>query len=236
MFFKPPQINHYVFRLHMTHIPSPFVFFGAPRIFVALKSVSDLFSFTLAVTSEILWKSLIMWEIFSGFFFFLQVETSCWSRTRPPSTRASGSWRASRRETLKNWRASSTGYHTAPCRSSRRRRRRTGRRPKQKRATRGKKLASSASGRSWSRLVCLSPTRPTCDTTGRFCSPRVFFVTCMPWETNMLDVWLRFLRRHDCLLARWGFGSTDYRYESRTGPLSCFASTNSWFVTRNHRK
>jgi hypothetical protein len=24
------------------------------------------------------------------------------------------------------------------------------------------------------------------------------------------------------------------RYESRTAPLSCLASTNSWFVTRKH--
>jgi hypothetical protein len=28
----------------------------------------------------------------------------------------------------------------------------------------------------------------------------------------------------------------DYRYESRTGPLSCLASTSSWFVIRNHQK
>jgi hypothetical protein len=30
--------------------------------------------------------------------------------------------------------------------------------------------------------------------------------------------------------------SADYRCESRTGPLSCFASTNFRFVTRNHEK
>ncbi len=30
--------------------------------------------------------------------------------------------------------------------------------------------------------------------------------------------------------------NTDYRFESRTCPLSCFASTNSSFVTRNHQK
>jgi hypothetical protein len=30
--------------------------------------------------------------------------------------------------------------------------------------------------------------------------------------------------------------NTDYRFESRTGPLSCFTSTNSWFLTRNHQK
>jgi hypothetical protein len=29
---------------------------------------------------------------------------------------------------------------------------------------------------------------------------------------------------------------SDYRYESRTGPLSCFVSTNSQFVRRNHQK
>ncbi len=26
--------------------------------------------------------------------------------------------------------------------------------------------------------------------------------------------------------------TTDYRYKSRPGPLFCFASTNSWFVTK----
>jgi hypothetical protein len=30
--------------------------------------------------------------------------------------------------------------------------------------------------------------------------------------------------------------TTDYRCESMTGPLSCFESTNSWFVARNHQK
>jgi hypothetical protein len=28
----------------------------------------------------------------------------------------------------------------------------------------------------------------------------------------------------------------DYGYESRKGPLCCFASTNFWFVTRSHQK
>ncbi len=31
-------------------------------------------------------------------------------------------------------------------------------------------------------------------------------------------------------------GHTDYNYESRTGPLSCFASTNLTSVTRSHQK
>jgi hypothetical protein len=29
---------------------------------------------------------------------------------------------------------------------------------------------------------------------------------------------------------------TDYRYESRTGPLSCFTSTNPWLLTIDHQK
>jgi hypothetical protein len=60
------------------------------------------------------------------------------------------------------------------------------------------------------------------------------------WDT----AWLQ-LDREDCrFLAHnvfWnhltmGILSTDYRYGSWTGLLSCFASTNSWFVTRNHHK
>jgi hypothetical protein len=34
----------------------------------------------------------------------------------------------------------------------------------------------------------------------------------------------------------WSVYNADYRYESRTGPLTCFVSTNSRFVARNHQK
>ncbi len=47
---------------------------------------------------------------------------------------------------------------------------------------------------------------------------------------------LKFERYTSFVQKRNGFIlSSDYRYELRTGPLSCFASTNSWFVMRNHQ-
>ncbi len=48
------------------------------------------------------------------------------------------------------------------------------------------------------------------------------------------------LKARNCkqVTSQWIFSllAADYRYESRTCTLSCFASTNSWFVNRNHEK
>jgi hypothetical protein len=49
-------------------------------------------------------------------------------------------------------------------------------------------------------------------------------VANLPYFQRKLNWWIWFL-----ISVLW---TTDYGHESRTGPLPCFASTNSWFVTK----
>jgi hypothetical protein len=46
----------------------------------------------------------------------------------------------------------------------------------------------------------------------------------------------KFQNCHELAIIRSECIITDYRYDPRTGPLSCFATTNSWFGTRNRQK